>query len=101
MCAGGKGAYAALDAVAGPGFQQVLSCVRKGGCVISYGILSSSQITLDVMPLLRDVGALPSHHICSTLSMSRAAGVLCHGIFRSSQISLDAMPMPPEACQFP
>ncbi|CAL5222399.1 g4758 [Coccomyxa viridis] len=49
----GQGAYAALDAVAGPGFQQVLASVQKSGLVISYGILSSSQITLDVMPLLR------------------------------------------------
>ncbi len=51
--ADGQGAYAALDAVAGPGFPEVLASVRKSGLVISYGILSSSQITLDVMPLLR------------------------------------------------
>ena len=98
MHAGGEGAYAALDAVAGPGFQQVLSCVRKGGCVISYGILSSSQITLDIMPLLRDVGALPSHHIYSTLLMSMAAGVLCYGILRSSQVPFDVVPMLTDVC---
>ena len=47
-----------MDAVAGPGFQQVLASVRKSGLVISYGILSSSQITLDVMPLLRQARLL-------------------------------------------
>jgi trans-2-enoyl-CoA reductase len=49
---GGKGAWGALDAVAGTMTQTLASCVRDGGQIFVYGRLSGNVVSIDVMDLL-------------------------------------------------
>ncbi|CAM6129999.1 unnamed protein product [Calypogeia fissa] len=51
----GKGAYAALDAVATESTRLVASSVRDGGQVLVYGALSGNMVTLDLADLIRNV----------------------------------------------
>lgn len=51
--AGGRGAYAALDAVGGATMQLVTSGVRPGGTVLIYGALSGPTLTLNTFDILR------------------------------------------------
>jgi trans-2-enoyl-CoA reductase len=49
---GGKGAWGALDAIAGSMTQTLASCVRDGGQIFVYGRLSGNVVSIDVMDLL-------------------------------------------------
>lgn len=49
--AGGRGAYAALDAVGGATTQLVTSGVRPGGTVLIYGALSGPTLTLNTFDI--------------------------------------------------
>jgi len=49
--AGGRGAYAALDAVGGATTQLVTSAVRPGGTVLIYGALSGPTLTLNTFDI--------------------------------------------------
>ncbi|KAK9818162.1 hypothetical protein WJX72_008025 [[Myrmecia] bisecta] len=49
---GGEGAYAAIDAVGGTTFQEVVSAVRDGGTALIYGRLSGSTGQFNIGDLL-------------------------------------------------
>ncbi|CAM6101470.1 unnamed protein product [Calypogeia fissa] len=51
----GKGAYAALDAVATESTRLMASSIRDGGQVLVYGALSGNTVTLDLTDLMRSV----------------------------------------------
>lgn len=51
-CAGGKGAYAAIDAVGGETTKQVALALRNGGTVYMYGALSGDPIQMDTLDTL-------------------------------------------------
>ena len=53
--AGGQGAHAAVDAVAGDEFNQILAATRYGGTVFSYGCLSGKPCQVDALKLLYNV----------------------------------------------
>jgi threonine dehydrogenase-like Zn-dependent dehydrogenase len=67
--AGGRGVYAALDAVGGATTQLVTSAVRPGGTVLIYGALSGPTLTLNTFDIfLRkrlEVRARARPHRCS------------------------------------
>eukprot|EP00884_Botryococcus_braunii_P004728 jgi/Botrbrau1/14256/Bobra.113_2s0004.2 len=53
---GGRGAYAALDAVGGPSTGLMASCTRSGGEVIAYGTLAANHCTASLDDVMfRDV----------------------------------------------
>jgi trans-2-enoyl-CoA reductase len=52
---GGKGAWGALDAVAGTMTQTLASCVRDGGQIFVYGVLGGFVSCISVMDLFRNV----------------------------------------------
>jgi trans-2-enoyl-CoA reductase len=52
---GGKGAWGALDAVAGTMTQTLASCVRDGGQIFVYGALGGHVSSISVMDLFRNV----------------------------------------------
>lgn len=65
---GGKGAYSALDAVAGSSTGTMMASIRKGGTTLVYGLLSGQPVTVPFSDLLsRTVGSfiiyswLPAH----------------------------------------
>lgn len=49
---GGKGAYAAIDAVSGEVTQKVAMALRDGGTVYVYGALSGDPIQVDTLDTL-------------------------------------------------
>ncbi|KAG0563987.1 hypothetical protein KC19_8G073800 [Ceratodon purpureus] len=52
---GGKGVYGALDPVCGTTTGTLASCVRNGGQIFVYGVLSGFSATVSVVDLFRDV----------------------------------------------
>jgi trans-2-enoyl-CoA reductase len=52
---GGKGAWGALDAVAGTMTQTLASCVRDGGQIFVYGALGGFVSSISVLDLFRNV----------------------------------------------
>lgn len=54
MCTGGKGAYAALDAVGGKQAMHVVKALRRGGVYRVYGLLAEGplQVRMGDQPLL-------------------------------------------------
>ncbi|KAG0589203.1 hypothetical protein M758_1G002200 [Ceratodon purpureus] len=52
---GGKGAWGALDAVAGTMTQTLASCMRDGGQIFVYGMLGGLAASINVMDLWRNV----------------------------------------------
>lgn len=49
---GGKGAYAALDAVGGPDVAKVVASLRKNGVYLAYGLLSPEPMQLSIADLI-------------------------------------------------
>lgn len=52
LSAGGKGAYAAIDAVGGEMTKQLAYALRDGGTVYVYGALSGDPIQMDTLDTL-------------------------------------------------
>ena len=69
---GGKGAYGAIDCVAGDLTGQMLAAVRPGGQILLYGAMASFSTTLNVGDLLfkQKVGTWPWSCYC----------ILCTGL---------------------
>ncbi|KAK9829316.1 hypothetical protein WJX72_005163 [[Myrmecia] bisecta] len=71
---GGKGAYAAIDAVSGELAQQVFSSLRDQGSQFEYGALSGDTVTLKIMDLLcfrKVLKGFLLHHWLETLGDKR------------------------------
>eukprot|EP00877_Chromochloris_zofingiensis_P011499 jgi/Chrzof1/6602/Cz19g02090.t1 len=52
MCKGGKGAYAAFDAVGGKQAMDVVKALRRGGVCQVYGLLEPGPLQIDQQDLL-------------------------------------------------